>query len=92
MPKKFDREPIAWITRGGKHIPIFEGDGGTKKVPKVGEKVKLKNPVDKDEAKLIFVVKNVNEVTRRVYIQPINTGLSLPPQELVSFDDIKWIK
>ena len=26
MPKKFDREPIAWITRGGKHVPIFEGD------------------------------------------------------------------
>ena len=24
--KKFDREPIAWITRGGKHVPIFEGD------------------------------------------------------------------
>ena len=26
MPKKFDREPIAWITRGGKHVPIFEKD------------------------------------------------------------------
>ena len=26
MPKKFDREPVAWITRGGKHIPIFEDD------------------------------------------------------------------
>ena len=26
MPKKFDREPVAWITRGGKHVPIFEGD------------------------------------------------------------------
>ena len=24
MPKKFDREPIAWITRGGKHVPIFD--------------------------------------------------------------------
>lgn len=22
--KKFDKEPVAWITRGGKHIPIFE--------------------------------------------------------------------
>ena len=22
--KKFDREPIAWITRGGKHVPIFD--------------------------------------------------------------------
>ena len=26
MPKKFDREPVAWITRGGKHVPIFEGE------------------------------------------------------------------
>ena len=26
MPKKFDREPVAWITRGGKHIPIFEDE------------------------------------------------------------------
>ena len=24
MPKKYDREPIAWITRGGKHVPIFD--------------------------------------------------------------------
>lgn len=24
--KKFDKEPVAWITRGGKHIPIFEDD------------------------------------------------------------------
>ena len=29
MPKKYDKEPIAWITRGGKHIPIFEGDEET---------------------------------------------------------------
>ena len=26
MPKKFDREPVTWITRGGKHIPIFDKD------------------------------------------------------------------
>ena len=24
MPTKNEREPIAWVTRGGKHIPIFE--------------------------------------------------------------------
>ena len=25
MPK-YDREPVAWITRGGKHIPIFDSE------------------------------------------------------------------
>ena len=24
--KKFDKEPIAWITRNGKHVPIFDDD------------------------------------------------------------------
>lgn len=24
--KKFDKEPVAWITRGGKHIPIFDDE------------------------------------------------------------------
>ena len=24
--KRQGREPVAWITRGGKHIPIFDGD------------------------------------------------------------------
>ena len=24
MPKKYDKEPIGWITRGGKHVPIFD--------------------------------------------------------------------
>ena len=27
MPK-YDREPVAWITRGGKHIPIFDKEDG----------------------------------------------------------------
>ena len=32
MPKKFDREPVAWITRGGKHVPIFEGEDEEEKI------------------------------------------------------------
>ena len=31
MPKKFDREPVAWITRGGKHVPIFENEDNSGK-------------------------------------------------------------
>ena len=37
MPKKFDREPIAWITRGGKHVPIFEKEDGERKAKLVTE-------------------------------------------------------
>ena len=29
MPKKYDKEPIGWITRGGKHVPIFDKEGET---------------------------------------------------------------
>lgn len=46
-------------------------------------------PLNKAEAKLIFTVVNYNEVTKRVYIQPLNSNLTFPPQELVSIDDIE---
>ncbi|GAB4286327.1 MAG: hypothetical protein Kow0098_01380 [Ignavibacteriaceae bacterium] len=51
--------------------------------------VKFIKPLNKAESKLIFRVVNYNEVTNRVYIQPINTNLTFPPQELVSIDDIE---
>ena len=38
MPKKFDREPVAWITRGGKHVPIFDEDEGKKEVWEMTQK------------------------------------------------------
>ena len=37
MPKKFDKEPVAWITRGGKHIPIF--DTKVEKVSQINEAI-----------------------------------------------------
>ena len=51
--------------------------------------VKFIKPLNKSEAKLIFNVVNYNEVTNRVYIQPLNINLTFPPQELVSIDDIE---
>lgn len=51
--------------------------------------VRLINPEDQDEAKLIFSVVNYNEVTNRVYIQPLNLDLPFPGQELVSVEDIE---
>jgi len=51
--------------------------------------VKFIKPLNQAEAKLIFKVVNYNEVTNRVYIQPLNINLSYPGQEIVSIDDIE---
>lgn len=51
--------------------------------------VKFRKPLNKEEAKLVFKVVNYNEVTNRVYIQLLNSDLPLPPQELVSVDEIE---
>jgi hypothetical protein len=51
--------------------------------------VKFIKPLNEAEAKLIFKVVNYNDVTNRVYIQPINIDLTYPGQELVSIDDIE---
>lgn len=51
--------------------------------------VKFIRPLNKSEAKLIFKVVNYNEVTNRVYIQPLNINITFPPQELVSIYDIE---
>jgi hypothetical protein len=53
--------------------------------------IKFIKPLNKSEAKLIFKVVNYNEVTNRVYIQPLNIDLRYPGQELVSIDDIENI-
>ncbi len=50
--------------------------------------VKLRRP-EKGEEKLIFKIVNYNEGTRRCYIEPVNSTLSIPPQELVSIDDVE---
>jgi|GEM_PF-3321177 len=55
--------------------------------------VKLKKPVNKKEAKIIFKITNCNRKTKRVYIEPIS-GIKLmhfKPQELVSIKDIENI-
>lgn len=49
--------------------------------------VKLKNP-EHGEKDVIYKVVNYNNVTRRCYIEPINLSIPLPPQELISIDDI----
>ena len=49
--------------------------------------VKLVRPEDGEE-NLIFKITNFNELTGRCYIEPINSDLSIPPQELVSIDDV----
>ena len=51
--------------------------------------VKFIEPINEDEAKLIFKVVNFNDVTNRAYIETINlVGMSILPQQLV---DISWI-
>lgn len=49
--------------------------------------VKLVNP-ELGEEDIVFEIKNYNELTKRVYISPINMGGPLKPQELVSIMDI----
>lgn len=50
--------------------------------------VKLKNP-EEGEENVVYKVVNFNEVTQRCYIEPTNLNFSIPPQELVSIDDIE---
>lgn len=59
------------------------------KIINLSKPVKFIKPQNNAEAKLIFKVVNFNEVTNRVYIQPLNINLTFPSQELVSIYDIK---
>lgn len=52
------------------------------------ETVKFKQPLNEEEAALRFKVVNYNEVTKRVYIELINTSMYIKPQQLVSIEDI----
>ncbi len=56
----------------------------------IGKLVKLKKP-ELGEEDIIFKIVNFNEKTNRVYIEAINMDLPIPPQELVSFDDVELI-
>ena len=51
-------------------------------------KYKLKNP-DKGEENIVYEIVNVNDVTKRVMIKPININMNILPIELVSIDDLK---
>lgn len=53
----------------------------------LNKNVKLKNP-EPGEEDIIYRVVNYNEMTKRCYIEPINLSIPLPPQELISIDDI----
>lgn len=54
--------------------------------------VKFINPQNEEEAKIIFRVANYNEVTKRVYIQPLNLDLAIPGQELVSVENVENVE
>ena len=43
------------------------------------------------ESDMVFRIVNVNDYTERCYIELLDSGLLLPPQELVSFDMIEKI-
>lgn len=49
--------------------------------------VRLRNPQEGEEH-LTFMVRNYNDTMQRVYIEPINSGLALNSEELVSIEDI----
>ncbi len=56
-------------------------------------KLDLKNPVklkfpEKGEEAIIYKVTNFNEETQKCYIEPVNLNLPVPPQELVSVNDL----
>ena len=54
--------------------------------------VKLINPEDELESRLIFSITNYNEKTNRVYITPVNHDaikLPIPGEELVSVEEIE---
>lgn len=57
--------------------------------------VKLKNPLQGEED-LIYKITNVNDVTRRCYIQLVSSlpGIdpNIAPQELVSIEDLENIE
>jgi len=57
----------------------------------IKELVKLRHPVNEEEAKVIYKITNYNEVTKRVYIEPVNLDVTLPSQELVGIIEIENI-
>ena len=60
---------------------------------KIGDRVRIKPEWcdHKGEENNIYTVVNVNEVTRRCYIEVQYTKMALPPQQLVGFDMIEKI-
>jgi len=53
----------------------------------INKPIKLKKP-EVGEENIIYKVVNYNDATNRCYIEPVNLNLPVPPQELVSIDDI----
>lgn len=48
---------------------------------------KLNKP-EPGEEKYLFIITNFNEESGRCYIAPVDSDLTYPPQELVSFSDL----
>lgn len=57
---------------------------------KIGDKVKLTDPMEGEE-NMTFVVTNVNEETGRILIEWIDSGMAINPTELVRMEDIELI-
>jgi len=59
---------------------------------KVGDYVRLNEEFCREEErKLIYMITDVNNATKRCYIAALNTNLSILPQELVSFEMIRKV-
>ena len=60
--KKFDREPIAWITRGGKHVPIFDEEDEKPRLKTYGyDRIKLAD---------MYSYEELNELRQQVIDDP----------------------
>ena len=58
---------------------------------RIGDIVRIKPEwLDKGEsADTLYIVADVNDATKRCYIEPLESPLALKPQNLVSFDMIQ---
>lgn len=56
----------------------------------IEQPVKLKYPATGEEG-VVYKVVNYNKQTQRCYIEPTNLDLPIPPQELVSVEEIENI-
>ena len=60
------------------------------KMTDINKPVKLKNP-EQGEEHIVYKLVNYNNETERCYIEPVNLDMDIPPQEIVSINDIENI-